>query len=358
MSAIPAAELTEFVAALYAAAGVARDEARIIAESLVASNLHGHDSHGVLVTATYLDLLEKGEVRGGVPLRALVESPSFFGADAELGFGQVQCRAFVDRVCEKALATGLAGGTLVRCGHIGRLGEWVEQATQRQCAALIAVNDNGVTTHVAPPGGLEAKISTNPLAIGVPTGGEPLILDISTSVVANGKMRVARAAGATVPLGWLQDAAGNPTTDPWSPLAEPRATLLPFGGEQAYKGFGLGLLFDILVGGLSGGFCPPAPAGTVEWNNVLLVVWSPKRCAGEAHFQAEANKLIASVRASRLKPGIHHITLPGDRSAATRQQRFQTGIPLAPRTLDDFRHLAQRWNVPLPQWLLSPDKAE
>lgn len=351
MPVITAPRLTTFISRLFAAAGVPHDEADVIATSLVESNLHGHDSHGVVVVPPYLRLLQTQEVRGGVSLQTLNETTSFLGADGNLGFGQVQCRRLVDLICDKAEAVGLAGGTLVRCGHIGRLGEWCEQAAHRGCASLISVNDNGVITHVAPPGGLDARISTNPIGIGVPTAGAPLVLDISTSVVANGKMRVARAAHEPVPLGWLQDSEGNPTTDPFAPLATPRATLLPFGGEQAYKGFGLGLLFDILVGGLSGGFCPPAPDGTVEWNNVLFIAWHPRHCAGEDHFRAQAEKLIAYVRASRRKPGVEEIILPGDRSSSTREQRCREGIPLADDTWRQMAEAAQRLSVELPQVL-------
>ena len=354
MTAIPATELTAFVAALFAAAGVPQDESEIIAASLVESNLRGHDSHGALVVPPYLELLRKGDVRGGVPLRILSETASFLGTDGELGFGQVQCRRLVDLVCDKAEVVGLAGGTIVRCGHIGRLGEWAEQAARRGCASLISVNDNGVITHVAPPGGLDARISTNPIGVGAPTGGEPLVLDISTSAVANGKMRVARAAHEPVPEGWLQDAEGNPTTDPFAPLATPRATLLPFGGDQAYKGFGLGLLFDILVGGLSGGYCPPAPSGTVEWNNVLFVAWHPGRCAGTDHFREQADKLIAYVRESRRKPGVDAITLPGDRSAGIREKRLREGIPLAEDTRQHLSDAARSLGVLVPAALVKP----
>lgn len=351
MPTIAAPELSQFVSSLFAAAGVPSDESEIIATSLVESNLHGHDSHGALVVPYYLQLLKKGDVRAGGPLKIISETASFLGTDGELGFGQVQCRRFVDLVCDKAETVGLAGGTIVRCGHIGRLGEWVEQAARRGCASLISVNDNGVMTHVAPPGGLDARISTNPIGIGVPTGGEPLVLDISTSAVANGKMRVARAAHQPVPLGWLQDAEGNPTTDPFAPLATPRATLLPFGGDQSYKGFGLGLLFDILVGGLSGGFCPPAPAGTVEWNNVLFVAWHPGRCAGTDHFREQSDKLIDFVRSSRRKPGVDAITLPGDRSSEIRENRLRDGIPLADETCEQLLKVASELGVTLPGFL-------
>jgi uncharacterized oxidoreductase len=108
------------------------------------------------------------------------------------------------------------------------------------------------------------------------------------------------------------------------------------------------LLFDILVGGLSGGFCPPAPAGTVEWNNVLFVAWHPARCAGNEHFSSQADKLITHVRSSRRKSGVEAITLPGDRSTAIREQRLREGIPLAEETCRLLSESAERLRVPSP----------
>lgn len=338
----------DFVARLFTAAGAPISDAERVAGSLVESSLRGYDSHGIALVRWYLSQIKNAELIPGAPLIVLHETASLLAADGGLGFGQVQCGELVDRVVRKARETGLAGGTLRRSGHVGRLGEWVERAAHQGLAALIAVNDNGVIRTVAPPGGTQGRISTNPIAIAVPTGGEPLVLDISTSAVANGKLRIARVEHRPVPLGWIQDAAGNPTTDPHVMLADPPGALLPFGGDQAFKGFGLGLVFDILTAGLAGGFCPPAADGTKEWNNVLLVAWNPERCAGAQHFVAEADKLIAAVRGTPCKPGVDHIQLPGDRSAQTRRERALSGIPVTDEVWEQLTHVAARLCVDPP----------
>jgi uncharacterized oxidoreductase len=147
----------------------------------------------------------------------------------------------------------------------------------------------------------------------------------------------------------IQDARGNPTTDPNVMVADPPGALLPFGGDQAYKGFGLALLLDILIGGLSGGFCPPAPEGTIECNNVLLAVWDPARFAGAAHLTAEADRLIGSVRETPRKPGVDRIQLPGDRSAALRAQRLAEGIPVAEAIWDQLTRVAGKLRVEVPE---------
>ncbi len=321
--------LRGFVRNLFIAADVGEQEASEVAASLVESNLRGHESHGVLRVPDYLDALRTGELCVGVAWQVLTETPAMLAADGRRGFGQVLARRLVAALVTKCRPLGIACGTLKNCGHVGRLAEWVELAASQDFAALMTVNDNGVLRCVAPPGGLDARISTNPLGIAVPTGGEPLVLDLSTSIVANGKVKAKLLAGEPCPPGWLQDADGNPTTDPASRFHAPFGTLLPLGGEsQGYKGFGLGLLLDMLVGGLSGGWCPPAEPTETGTNNVLMVLWDPERFAGMSHFLGEADKLINYVRSTPRKPGVDQITLPGDRGAAIRRERLANGIPL------------------------------
>lgn len=322
-------KLTRFVTDLFRAAGVEEFEAAEVAASLVESNLRGHESHGVLRVGDYLAALRTGELCRGVEWQVLTETPAVLVADGRRGFGQVLARRLALALAEKCRPLGIACGTLKNCGHVGRLAEWVELAARHGFAAMMSVNDNGVLKCVAPPGGLEARISTNPLGLAVPTSGEPLVLDLSTSVVANGKVKAKQLAGEPCPSGWLQDSNGNPTTDPASRFSENPGTLLPLGGEAfGYKGFGLGLLLDVLVGGLSGGWCPPADPSEKGTNNVLMVLWDAARFAGTSHFLGEADKLIDYVRSTPRKSGVDQITLPGDRSAAIRRERLTSGIPL------------------------------
>ena len=326
---VAADELRRFVGELFHCAGVTGRDANEVAASLVESNLRGHESHGVLRVVDYLDQLKSGELRSGVEWQVLTETPAILVADGQRRFGQVLARQLVGTLTDKAKVLGIACGTLKNCGHVGRLAEWVELAACSGFAAFMSVNDNGVLRCVAPPGGIGARISTNPMAFGVPTGGEPLVLDISTSAVANGKVKARLLAGKSCPPGWLLDADGNPTTDPATRFSAPLGTLLPMGGEQqGYKGFGLGLLLDVLVGGLSGGFSPPAEPPEIGTNNVVMVLWDPQRFAGTPHFLSEADKLINYVRSTPRREGVEQITLPGDRSAATRRERLTHGIPL------------------------------
>ncbi len=349
MIVVPADELQRFAVRLLAAAGVDSAEAETVARSLVDANLCGHDSHGVVRIPDYARQIRDGELVPGAPLEPFSETNALLAADARLGFGQVQCARLIERLVPKARASGAASGVMRNCGHVGRLGEWAELIADRGLAGLVAVNDNGVLKCVAPPGGLDPCISTNPIAIGVPTGdGPPLVLDISTSAAANGKLRVAHLAGETVPTGWLQTADGDSTCDPAARFADPPATILPMGGDQGYKGFGLGLLLDVLTGGLSGGFCPPATDGSPQTNNVLFVLWDPARFAGESHFLAESKKLVAFARSVRRKPGVDAIRLPGDRANACRKERLAGGIPLDDGTWTALGDLARELSVTTP----------
>jgi uncharacterized oxidoreductase len=345
---IAADALRRFTSDVFVADNVPRETAELVAACLVESNLRGHESHGVMRVAEYLGCLERGELRPDVELRVVNRTASAVACDGQLGFGPVQMQRLIELLEPMARSQGVACGTIRRCGHVGRLGEWVERLARKQLAAVMSVNDNGVLTCVAPPGGVEPRISTNPLAIGVPTAAEPLVLDMSTSMVANGKVRLAHVGGRPCPDGWLLDASGHSTNDASVRFREPRGTILPMGG---HKGFGLGLLLDILVGGLSGGFCPPAPDGEIECNNVLLIVFDPGRFSGAAHFVGQGQQLGDFVRSAKRLAETDEIRLPNDRSRQTAKARMTSGVPLDRATWNSLIVCAQRLGVSAPAFL-------
>ncbi|MCA9101564.1 MAG: Ldh family oxidoreductase [Planctomycetales bacterium] len=341
--------LAAFARGILLAAGVGDDEAGQVADSLVAADLSGHESHGVVRLPWYCQQLDDGELVAGAELETLHETAAAIVCDAQLGFGQVQMHRLLRRVCDKANQTAVACGTLRNSGHIGRLSEYTEAVATQGMAAMLWVNDNGVLRVVAPPGGTEPQVSTNPISIAVPTDTGPLVLDTSTSVVAQGKVLIHRLDNKPCPEGWLQDAEGNPTTDPTVLKADPPGSILPTGGEAAYKGFGLSLLLDALVGGLSGGCCPPPQPGATLCNTVLVVVWDPAQMAGREHFLTQASGLVSAVRGSRRKPGVDAIRLPGDRSRQVRSERVSAGIPVRDGTWQQLIQLASRLGVQAPK---------
>lgn len=342
---IPAAQLTDFATALFVKGGVGQTEARLVAESLVGANLRGHDSHGVMRIPYYLDGVAKGEVKPGAEFRVQKETPAVLVAEGGWGFGQTQARRLTERVIAKAGDAGLVVGTLIRCGHIGRLGEYCEQAAAAGLVSMMMVNTHGCAPRVAPPGGRAPRLGTNPIAFGVPHGDTPLILDFGTSTSAEGKVRVKKLAGQLCPDGWLQDSEGRPTNDPNALYADPPGAILPMGGPQSYKGFGLSLMVEILTGALSGGVTMRAKPITQNGNCVFMLVISPGHVGGAEHFAAEVKQLAAFVRDCPRIDGVEEVLLPGDPERRTLTARQAGGIPLDDGNWGQLAALAGRLKV-------------
>lgn len=320
--------LTEFVARLFAAAGVPEQDAGTVAHSLVGANLRGHDSHGVMRVPQYVDFLRKGAYRTGVELKVEHETPAVVVCDGQWGLGQVQAHRLLDLILPRAQALGVAAGSARECGHIGRLGEYAERAAAEGLVLIATVNNCGAGQRVAPPGGLEPRLGTNPLCAAVPTRDVPVVLDFGTSVVAEGKVRVYHINKRPVPEGWLLDPQGRPTTDPSVLYESPLGSILPMGGSQAYKGFGLGLVLDMLSGGLTGGRSSHPGAPAARGNNVVFLALDPARFAGRDALLRESSQLADYVRNTPRAPGVETILLPGDPERRTLERRSAEGIPL------------------------------
>jgi hydroxycarboxylate dehydrogenase B len=345
-----APELTGFAAELLVAVGVPRDEATIVATSLVGANLRGHDSHGVMRLPQYVGFLEQGQYRSGVELKVHHETPAAIVCDGQWGLGQVQAHRLLDLLIPKAAAVGAAVGTSRDCGHIGRLGEYAERAAGQGLLLLATVNNGGAVQRVAPPGGLEPRLSTNPFCAGVPTTdpARPIIVDFGTSVVAEGKVRDYYISGRRVPDGWLLDHRGQPTTDPSVLYEPPLGTILPLGGSQSYKGFGLGLILDLWAGGLSGGGCSQSSQRGAPGNHVFFLVLDAAGLAGRETLLQQAAELADWIRATPRPAGVEAILLPGDPERQMLEQRTARGIPLDDSHWTRLVELAGRLGVAIP----------
>ena len=329
MPRLTADALTTFVERIFAAAGLNEDESRIVTANLVGANLRGHDSHGVLRVLQYVDFVRKGDYKPGSPLKIEREGPAVVVCDGGWGFGQVQAHRLLDLVMPRAEALGIAAGAARNCGHIGRLGDYAERAAEKGLILIATVNNNGAGHRVAPPGGRAGRLGTNPLCAAVPTVDGPVVLDFGTSVVAEGKVRTHYAAGKRpVPEGWLLDAEGRPSTDPSVLYEPPLGTILPMGGAQAYKGFGLSLVLDMLAGGLTGGRSAHQDAGPPKGNNVVFLVIDPRHFAGEAALLRESTGAAEFVRSTPRSEGVDAILLPGDPERNTLARRSAEGIPI------------------------------
>ncbi len=349
MPTFAAEKLTAFAESLFRASGVPDDEASRVARSLVDANLCGHDSHGMIRVLQYAEAIRDGRYKPGAPFTVLKQTAGVLVVDGGQGLGQVQAHRLLERLVPRAQALGLAAGTLMRCGHIGRLGEYAEAAAAHKMAFLATVNNHGFGRGVAPPGGKESRIGTNPLCVGIPTRAEPVVLDIGTSVVAEGKVRVLFNKGQQVPPGWLLDAEGRPTTDPGVLYKEPRGSILPLGGAGGgYKGFGIGLVLDMLVGGLSGAPCSTPGAPNLSANAVFFLLLDIDQFTGAAHFLSQVTGLADAIHACPRAEGASEILLPGEPERREKTRRLHAGIPLDDGTWKQLTELAERLLVPLP----------
>jgi len=348
MPSITPETLESFAIQLLAAGGLGAEEAAIVGKSLVGANLRGHDSHGVMRIPYYLDEVKKGNVKAGADLTVVKETATSLVTDGHWGLGQPLAQRLTQKLIEKAKATSAVVGTLVHSSHVGRLGEYCEMSAAEGLVSIIMVNTHGNARRVAPPGGKAPRLGTNPLAIGVPRGDAPLVLDFGTSATAEGKVRVKKIAGQKVPEGWLLDCDGKPTTDPNTLYGNPPGTILPMGGDQAYKGFALGLMVEIFASALSGGPCIREVPINQNGNCMFMMLVNPANLAGQDHFTTEVANLAEFIVGCPRIEGIKEILLPGDPERRVFAQRMATGVPLDDGNWNELLKLADKLQVKAP----------
>jgi uncharacterized oxidoreductase len=226
---------------------------------------------------------------------------------------------------------------------LGRIGHFAELAAHAGFIALCFVNTTGSGVLAAPFGGIDRRLSANPLAVGIPNAaGSPIVLDISTCAIAEGKIRVALNKGESVPGGCLIDHTGRPTNDPEVFYGDPPGAILPFGG---HKGFGLSLAVDILAGALTGGGCTRAGVDRLE-QGMLILALDPARFVPRDGFGGEVARFIAYVRTSRTTaPGVE-ILMPGEPEQRSRLQRRKHGIEIDENTWRQLVESCQSLGVP------------
>jgi uncharacterized oxidoreductase len=316
--------LSELTAAIFHAAGCSDAEARRIAAHLVEANLVGHDSHGVIRIATYVQWLRAGKVLPDRTIQVAFENDVIAVLDGQFGFGQTVGEQAMRLGIEKSARHGVAVIALRNSGHLGRIGDWPLMAAQAGKLSLHFVNTTGAGILVAPHGGINRRLSANPIAAGVPIPGRsPLLLDISACTIAEGKVRVALNKGVAVPEGCLIDAQGRPTSDPRVFYADPPGAILSIAG---HKGYGLAVLCEILAGALTGGGCSnPVNAGRVV-NGMLSIFLDISRFQEETAFAAEIERFIAWVKSSAKAAPDGEILMPGEIEEQTKAQRLRDGI--------------------------------
>lgn len=336
--------LVDFVREIFVAADVRQDVSQRVAESLVESNLQGHDSHGIVRVPLYLNYIEDGTLHPNAEPEPVEDTACVTILDARRSFGQWSAYQVMRMSIEKAANQGMAAGGLINSGHVGRLGEWVGMAADRNCIGLAFCNLGGREGTVAPFGGTKRLLGTNPLAVGVPLEGEPpVIVDFATSLVAEGKIKIAFNKGMDLPPGVLLDKHGQPTVSPGD--LYDGGVMLPAAG---HKGFGLGLVCDMLAGVLTGSGAPRTGQGLMS-NGVLFLVLNIEAFRALSMFWKEARDYVETVRSNPPAAGMDAVMVPGEPEQNTAAARRAEGIPVDEATWNGLAQAAQKLEVAVPQ---------
>ncbi|MBM79656.1 MAG: dehydrogenase [Planctomycetaceae bacterium] len=343
MPTLNAEQLYEVGLRVLMGAGVSEEEASVVAEELQEANLVGHDSHGVMRLMQYCELMDQGFVKHGTEFEIITDAPSFLIADGHFNFGQVSALKALDLGIEKARAVGTATIMIRNCNHVGRLGSYSQKAAKSGLASMMAVNAPG-PGGVAPYGGMERKLGTNPISMSAPWGDEAFVLDMTTSATAEGKLRVAFQKGESVPEGMIIDKDGNATTNPGD--FYDGGCLLPLGGPLAFKGYGMSVMIDMFAGALSGsGLCrTDLPRGA---NGVWMYLVDVSQFASAEDYSALIEQYVASIKGTKKLPGVDEILLPGEIELRRRQERVESGVVIPDETWRQITELASSLNVEL-----------
>jgi LDH2 family malate/lactate/ureidoglycolate dehydrogenase len=314
---------------IFEAAGTPSDVAEHVAVHLVASNLAGHDSHGVIRIPWYLRQISEGWVRPAARPRLLREAPAAAVVSGEWGFGHPAAAAAMDAACDRARRAGLGAAALVRATHIGRLGTYVEQAVDRGLVAMMWLGGLSAYRAAVPYGASRGIYGTNPMAAAFP-GGEAgtLLLDFATTAVAGGKVMVARDKGVALPEGVVLDREGRPTTDP--EVALEGGWLLPFG---AHKGYALAFFAQLFGQALTGADAldDGDQRGPFGRAGAFFLAVDPGLFRPVEDAVASAGRFAAEIRELPAAPGFERVMAPGDPEARSREARADA-IPLPEET--------------------------
>jgi uncharacterized oxidoreductase len=311
-------------------AGSSGDEARIVAENLIRANLAGHDSHGIGMLPRYIACVKTGELVPNQHAKIMIDEGPIISIEGGAGYGQVIGQEAMDVGIERAHALGVCALTIRHSFHLGRIGAWGERCAEAGLVSTHHVNAVGHAGNAAPYRGSDARYTTNPYCCTIPGAreAEPLVLDMATTVMAHGKVRVARNKGEQLPEGVLLDGQGQPTTDPDAMFSDPAGAIRPVG---TYKGYGLALVNELLAGILSGGgTCRPEThhENDTILNNMLSVIIDPNRFVSPQYFQSELNSTVEHVTSSPPMSATEPVLIPGDPERATASTRQAEGIPI------------------------------
>ena len=339
------AVLRNFAGALFQRAGLEPDKAETVAELLVEADLMGHTTHGLGLADRYLQAITDGSMgRAGSP-EIISDRGACVSWNGHRLPGVWLTAQAVDLAVERVNTYGTVTIAIGNSHHIGCLAVYLPRATARGYMVIIASSDPSAAS-VAPFGGTRALFTPNPVAVGIPTTGTPLLIDTSASITTNNMSARLILEGRRFPHPWLLDATGQPTDDPR--VLQEQGTILPAGGlDHGQKGYGWALLIEALTQGLAGF---GRADGAREWGaSVFVQVIDPAAFAGGAAFTRQTTWLTEACRSNPPRPGVERVRVPGEQAWASKATALKEGLTLYPGILDGLRSWAERLDVPLPQ---------
>lgn len=340
----PHTTLIQFATEILSTAGLENGRARVVAETLVESDLMGHTTHGLQLLPAYLKEVSTGKMkRDGDPL-VISDRGSVMVWDGQYLPGPWLVHRAMDEMFQRIDSHPVMTTVIRKSHHIGCLAAYPERATNKGLLMLLTCSDPRAKS-VAPFGGLEAVYTPNPIAGGIPTDGEPIIFDISMSTTSNGLVLRSLEEGKKLPHPWLLDNRGNPTDDPAEFVKDPPATILPLGGlDSGYKGFALGVMVEALTSGLAG-------YGRVDnpdtWGaSVFIQLIDPEAFGGRHGFQRVMQHLADAC--IRTKPIAEPVRMPGSRALRLRDQQKKSGVRLHPSIPPALKVCGEEYGVAFP----------
>jgi len=333
--------LKSFCAAILERVGVPSAHASIVADSLVEANLRGVDTHGVILLPRYVKRIRLGLMNPKAAPKIVRDSGAVAIVDGDNGLGQVAATKAVEIGVEKADRYGVGAVGVRNSNHFGMAAYIALQAIKFDMIGIVLSN---AAPSIAPWGGARPLFGTNPIAIAIPTGHEPIVLDMALGVVARGKIRAAAREGKSIPEGWALDEHGQPTTDPHAAL---KGSVLPIAGP---KGYGMALMVDVLAGVLTGssfadGISSVHERGGATGVGHFVQVVNIKSFMPIDAFRARIAALASKVHQSPLAKGVARVYLPGEIEAAVKKERLQSGVPLSKMQQEELVELAKELGI-------------
>jgi ureidoglycolate dehydrogenase (NAD+) len=342
-------ELGRFIREVLTANGASEQNAASVAEGLVWANLRGGDGHGVSRLPRYLKFIASGEIDPKAQPKLIHDRAATFVLDSGHGFGPVAAMQAAALAVEKAKKLGVCFGLIRETTHTGAIGRYAQWMAERGCAAIVMAASIPLMAY---HGARVASMGTSPIAIAVPSGSGPIVLDMATSTISNGKMMQARSTGEPLPQGTVLTAAGEPTTDP-----RQAEILLPLGGP---KGSGLALMFEMLASVLAAAPIQARALGaekrTRHIANAAMLAIDIATFRALVDFTHDADALAAIIKALPRQAGFDEITLPGERSRRTEVLRRKSGIPIPPKLWEELEGIAKAQSIKMPALLSAPAK--